>query len=99
MEIESFAERYGPWAVVAGASEGVGECFARAVAQRGVNVVLLARRGQVLADLAASISAETGVEARPVAIDLAADDAMTRVVEATAGLDVGLLMYCAGADV
>src|SRR5262249_23506045 len=98
MDFEAFAGRYGPWALVAGASEGVGACFAREVARRGVNVVLLARRQHVLDDLAAWIAGETGVEARPVAIDLAADDAMDRVVDATEGLDVGLLMYCAGAD-
>ena len=98
MRDAAFSERYGPWAVVAGASEGVGEGFARAVAERGVNVVLLARRQNVLEEVAASISAHSGVEARPVAIDLATDDAMEQVVEATAGLDVGLIMYCAGAD-
>src|SRR5215475_5412023 len=98
MEFVEFAGRYGPWALVAGASEGVGACFAREVARRGVNVMLLARRQHVLDDLAASIAGETGVEARPVAIDLAAADAMARVVDATEGLDVGLLMYCAGAD-
>jgi short-subunit dehydrogenase len=93
-----FAERYGPWAVVAGASEGVGSAFATAVAQRGVNVVLLARRQEVLDDVAAQIRRDTGVEARPVALDLAASDAAARVVDATRDLDVGLLMYCAGAD-
>jgi uncharacterized protein len=98
MRGSAFAERYGPWAVVAGASEGVGEGLARAVAERGVNVVLLARRQSVLEEVAASISADSGVEARPVAIDLATDDAMDEVVEATADLDVGLIMYCAGAD-
>jgi short-subunit dehydrogenase len=98
MEEQSFASRYGPWAVVAGASEGVGECFAHAIAERGVNVVLLARRQNVLDDVAASIRAATGVEVRSVAIDLATDDAMDEVREATADLDVGLIMYCAGAD-
>jgi short-subunit dehydrogenase len=94
----SFAERYGPWAVVAGASEGVGECFAHAVAERGVNVVLLARRQHVLDDVAASIRASTDVEVRPVAIDLATDDATSAFAAATADVDVGLVMYCAGAD-
>jgi short-subunit dehydrogenase len=98
MSDTAFSERYGPWAVVAGASEGVGEGFARAVARRGVNVVLLARRQNVLEEVAASISADSGVEARPVAVDLATDDAIDQVVEATADLDVGLIMYCAGAD-
>jgi short-subunit dehydrogenase len=93
-----FAERYGPWAVVAGASEGVGECFAHAVADRGVNVVLLSRRQEVLDDVADSIRTATGVEVRPVAIDLAEKDAMDRIRQATQGLEVGLIMYCAGAD-
>ena len=98
MEETSFAERYGPWAVVAGASEGVGECFAHAVAERGVNVVALSRRQNVLDEVADSIRATTGVEVRPVAIDLATEDAMDHVRAATGDLDVGLIMYCAGAD-
>jgi short-subunit dehydrogenase len=98
MDEMTFAQRYGPWAVVAGASEGVGEGFARAIAARGVNVVLLARRQNVLDDVAASIHRDAGVEVRPVAIDLATDDAMRELVAATADLEVGLLMYCAGAD-
>jgi short-subunit dehydrogenase len=98
MDELSFATRYGPWAVVAGASEGVGECFARAVAERGINVVLLARRQSVLDDVAASIRSTSDVEVRPVAVDLATDDAMRTVRDATDDLEVGLVMYCAGAD-
>jgi short-subunit dehydrogenase len=94
----SFANRYGPWAVVAGASEGVGSAFAREIAGRGVNVVLLARRQAVLDEVAAAIGGQTGVETRCVAVDLSRSDAITTVLEATAGLEVGLLVYCAGAD-
>ena len=94
----TFAERYGPWALVAGASDGVGAAFARQVAERGVHVVLLARRRGVLEDLAAAIRAATGVEARVVVADLAAPDAMDAIAEATADLEIGLAMYCAGAD-
>jgi uncharacterized protein len=98
MQRDGFRARYGPWAVVAGASDGVGAAFARAFAARGVNVVLLARRQAVLDEVAASIRATTGVEARAVAVDLAHDGAMDRIVDATAGLEVGLVAYCAGAD-
>ncbi len=49
----TFAEHYGPWALVAGASEGVGAAFAEGLAERGVDVVLLARRKAVLDDVAA----------------------------------------------
>jgi len=94
----SFASRYGPWGLVAGASEGVGSAFARALAERGVNVVLLARRKAVLDEVAAGIRVDTGVETRAVAVDLARPDAMASIVDATAGLDVGFLVYCAGAD-
>ena len=94
----SFAERYGPWALVAGASDGVGAEFAHEIARRGVNVVLLARRQRVLDEVAASIARESRVETRAVAVDLAASDAIERVRAATTGLDVGFLVYCAGAD-
>ena len=54
----SFRERYGPWAVVAGASEGVGAALARAYAAQGVHVVLLARRQNVLDEVAESLRAD-----------------------------------------
>ncbi|MFC1404552.1 MULTISPECIES: SDR family oxidoreductase [Streptacidiphilus] len=94
----AFAERYGPWALVAGASEGVGAAYARAMAERGVHVVLLARRQAVLDETAAAIRADTGVQTRTVAVDLSRDGAMETIVAATAGLDIGTVMYCAGAD-
>jgi len=94
----TFAGRYGPWALVAGASEGVGSTFARALAGRGVNVVLLARRKAVLDEVAAAIRADVGVETRTLAVDLARPDAMASIADATAGLDVGIVVYCAGAD-
>lgn len=94
----SFVRRYGPWALVAGASEGVGSAFAVEVARRGVNVVLLARRQGVLDEVADTIRSESGVEVRTVAVDLATPGAARRVLDATSGLEVGLLMYNAGAD-
>ncbi len=93
-----FAERYGPWALVAGASDGVGAAYARAMAERGLGVVLLARRQAALDDVAAAIRADTGVDTRAVAIDLSEPDAMARIAAATAGLEIGMVMYCAGAD-
>ena len=94
----SFCDRYGPWALVAGASDGVGAALARAFAAEGLNVVLLARRQPLLDDVAASIRAKHGVEARAVVVDLAHADAMELVDEATSDLEVGLVAYNAGAD-
>lgn len=93
-----FAEKYGPWAIVAGASDGVGAAFAEALADRGLNVVLLARRAAALEQLAAGVTARTGVATRTLAIDLSEPDAAARVIAATADLEVGFLTYCAGAD-
>lgn len=94
----TFADRYGPWAVVAGASDGVGAGFARALAERGLDVVLLARRRRVLDEVAAGIRADTGADTRTVVVDLAEPGAMVTIAEATDGLEIGVVVYCAGAD-
>lgn len=93
-----FADKYGPWALVAGASDGVGSAMAEELGRRGLNVVLLARRQEVLDDVATQIRERTGVQTRTLAIDLAAPGAADEVITATADLDVGFLVYCAGAD-
>src|ERR1700722_14785020 len=89
-----FADSYGPWAVVAGASEGVGSSVARLLGERGVNVVLAARRHAVLHEGAATVKPET----HPVAIHPSLGHADKTLASATDGLDVGLLVYNAGAD-
>jgi short-subunit dehydrogenase len=90
--------RYGPWAVVAGASDGLGAAWARAMAQRGISVVLVARRKEMLDALADEIRAGTGVQARVLPVDLAAEGAAAEIARETADIEVGMLMYCAGAD-
>lgn len=94
----SFAARYGPWALVAGASDGVGAAFAEGLAERGVNVVLLARRQDVLDRVAARIRAGTSAQTRTLAIDLAHPGATKAIAAATADVTIGMLVYCAGAD-
>lgn len=92
------ADRYGPWAVVAGASEGVGRAFARQLAQLGIPSVLLARRTAPLDALVREIRDETGVDGVPAAVDLAMPDALARIVEAVGDREVGLFVANAGAD-
>ena len=93
-----FAQRYGPWAVVAGASEGVGLTFAREMAERGLNVVLLSRRQPLLDEIAAELRDRWGVDALPMAVDLSEDAAASTVFDAIGGLEVGMFMYSPGAD-
>ena len=94
----SFSERYGPWAVVTGASEGTGREFARQIAAAGVPSLLIARREEPLKALADEIRAETGIECITATIDLAAPDALERIVDAAGNREVGLFVSNAGAD-
>lgn len=93
-----FEERYGPWAVIAGASEGTGRAFARQLAAEGINCVLIARRQGPLDEVAEQIRRETGVECVTAAIDLARTDAFDRIVQAVGNREVGLYVSNAGAD-
>jgi hypothetical protein len=92
----SLARRYGPWAVVTGASDGIGRGHARVLAREGVAVVLVARRGERLAELAAELRGAFGAETRVVIADLATRTGIDAVLEATSALDVGLLVQAAG---
>lgn len=93
-----FAERYGPWAVVMGASEGTGREFARQIAAQGVPSVLIARREAPLKALAHEIHEESGVECLTATIDLAAPEACGRIVAAVGDREIGLFVSNAGSD-
>jgi uncharacterized protein len=93
-----FAGKYGPWAVIAGASEGVGACLADELAQRGLDLVLVARNGPLLDRVAAGVRERHGVEVRSVVQDLTDADVRAKMAEATDGLEVGLVVYNAGAS-
>jgi short-subunit dehydrogenase len=98
MASESFSERYGSWSIVAGGSDGVGSAYARAMGDRGLNVVLIARRQSLLDEVADEIRATSHVEVLPLAIDLATPDAASLVIEEVGAREVGMLMYNAGSD-
>ena len=89
----SFVDRYGKCAIVAGASTGLGAAFARELAARGLDLLLLARRGDVLGTLADEIRAAHSVAVRVAAIDLGGANLLAEVRAAAAGLDVGLVVY------
>jgi uncharacterized protein len=83
---------------VAGASEGLGEAYARALAARGLHLVLVARRPDALAELALALRRAHGVEVRTAAFDLGAPGLEAAVRQATAGLEIGLLVHNAAAS-
>lgn len=97
-EGEAFRTRYGPWAVVAGGSDGIGAAYARELARRGLHVALIARRKQPLERLAEALRGEFAVEAMTIQADLTSAGLVEAIAAATAGLDLGLLVYNAGSS-
>lgn len=88
--------QYGPWAVVTGASDGIGQAFAIELARHGLNLVLVARREAQLAALADQLHRAHGIRTRVLALDLAHPDAAARLDAACDDIDVGLLVAAAG---
>lgn len=88
-----FAARYGSWALVAGASEGIGATYAEALAARGLNLVLVARRAELLQSLASELSEKYNVEIKTLSLDLSALDAVEQIARQTKDIEIGLLVY------
>src|SRR5689334_7819986 len=88
-----FAARYGSWALVAGASEGIGAAYAEELAARGLNLVLVARRAELLQSLASELSTKHKIETKIITLDLSASNAVEQIAEGTRGVEIGLLIY------
>jgi len=88
-----FATRYGPCALIAGASEGIGAAFARELARRGLDLVLVARRPEPLAARAREIAGFASVRVRCLPLDLERADAGATIERELAGEEVGLVVY------
>ena len=91
-------DRYGPWAVVAGASEGTGRAFCEQLAAAGIHCALLARRAEPLDNLAAELEAAHGVECLVLPVDLSDANAVDEIFSALGDREVGLFISNAGAD-
>lgn len=96
MNAAAFRAKYGPWALVTGASSGIGDALARDLAGRGLSVILVARRADRLEALAASLRSTHAVDAHVVELDLGAEGATEALVAASGDRDVGLVCANAG---
>ncbi|HUT80295.1 MAG TPA: SDR family NAD(P)-dependent oxidoreductase [Candidatus Bathyarchaeia archaeon] len=84
---------FGPWALIAGASEGLGAAFAREIASKGINVALIARQKDLLDELSKEFKTKYQVETKILQMDLASPDILEKVKSATKDLEIGLLVY------
>ena len=89
-------KRFGPWALVTGASSGIGKEFARQIAASGINIVLVARREDLLKEVGVEFSKRYGVEHRVVVLDVSREDFIGQLASATDDLDIGLVISNAG---
>jgi len=89
-------DRYGEWALITGASAGIGAEFARALAREGISCVLTARRADRLQALARELEATAKVQTRIIPIDLATSDGVDRLLEAVADLEIAVVVANAG---
>ncbi len=96
MNDQEFRDRYGPVALVTGASSGIGKSFASLLAAKGLDLVVVARRVERLEELATSLSIEYGVLVRVLEADLSDAAAAQTILDATASLDIGLVVSNAG---
>jgi short-subunit dehydrogenase len=94
----AFLACYGPWVLIAGASEGTGAAFAHQAAAMGANCILVARRRDKLAELEVALRETYGVDVACVSLDLSTPGAAAALEEAGAGKEVGLVIFNAGGD-
>lgn len=87
------SDKYGSWAVVTGASSGIGRAFASQLSQQGQNIVLVARDAAKLEETA---EVDIQTQSKILSADLSSPQGQQKLIDATQGLDVGLLVHAAG---
>jgi short-subunit dehydrogenase len=92
------SRQYGPWALIAGGSEGVGASFALKLAAHGINLVLVARKTAPLEEVAEQVGRQSSVSVRTLSMDLCSDDMFARITRATNDIEIGMLIYNAGSE-
>lgn len=97
--MKNLKQLYGPWAVVTGASGGIGAAFVRLLAASGFSVILISRRLDAMQTLCSEIAtSHPDVQTKVIAVDLTSPNMLDTIAEQVSGLDIGLLVNNAGIE-
>ena len=96
--MSDFKESYGPWAIVTGASAGIGRAIATELAARGLNIIAVARRQALLDTLQHELTRDHGIEVRTISADLTDAESISKIELLTSDLEIGLVVPNAGAE-
>lgn len=89
-------QKYGPYALITGASAGLGKEFAIQLAQAGLSLIITARREDKLFKLADELKSQYNVDVIPVTADLSKREDIDRLIESASGKEINLLINNAG---
>ncbi|WP_419535080.1 SDR family NAD(P)-dependent oxidoreductase [Endozoicomonas sp.] len=98
MSDSDFAKQYGSWALITGASAGIGRTFAEVLAKKGLNLILVARRESLLDELAQQLEQHHEISTRVIVADMSDTSEVNRVIEQSADLEIGLVIPNAGIE-
>ena len=93
-----FSEKYGPWALVTGANAGIGKAIAHELASRGINIVGVARRKDLLDQLERDLVISYGIDVRTIQADLTDTSTIGMIEQATSDIEIGLVVPNAGVE-
>ncbi len=96
--MKNFKEKYGPWALITGASSGIGKEYVNSIAAQGLHVALVARNKEKLISLQAEIHALYDVKVKVITADLTSEIGLATVKDETSDLEIGLLVNNAGRE-
>ncbi|MBK7409551.1 MAG: SDR family NAD(P)-dependent oxidoreductase [Saprospirales bacterium] len=94
--MNAFKEKYGQYAVITGGTSGIGKALAGEIAKRGVDLVLVARGSDELAQTAQSLHTQYGVDVKTIAADLSNSEGVEKILRETDALEIGLFVPAAG---
>ncbi|XP_057705971.1 very-long-chain 3-oxoacyl-CoA reductase-B [Corythoichthys intestinalis] len=88
--------KLGKWAVVTGATDGIGKAYAEELARRGFSIVLISRSQEKLDEVSKEIASKCGVETKTIAADFSSVNIYSKIEDGLAGLEIGVLVNNVG---